>query len=62
MPIVGDAREVIVDLIVAVKAELDAGNQADLTGWWRQLDSWRTVYPLGYDTPADGSLSPQYVI
>jgi acetolactate synthase-1/2/3 large subunit len=62
VPIVGDAREVIADLIVAVKAELDAGNQADLTGWWRQLDAWRTVYPLGYDTPADGSLSPQYVI
>jgi acetolactate synthase I/II/III large subunit len=62
VPIVGDAREVITELIVAVRAELDAGNQADLTGWWRQLEAWRTVYPLGYDTPSDGSLSPQYVI
>ena len=61
VPIVGDAREVIADLIVAVRAELEAGNQADLTGWWRQLDAWRTTYPLAYDTPSDGSLSPQYV-
>src|ERR687894_436000 len=34
----------------------------DLTEWWAQLDSWRTTYPLGYDWPDDGSLSPQYVI
>jgi acetolactate synthase-1/2/3 large subunit len=62
IPIVGDAREVIADLIVAVRAELDAGHQADLTGWWRQLNSWRTTYPAGYDLPSDGSLSPQYVV
>ncbi len=62
VPIVGDAREVITDLIAAVKSELEAGRQADLTGWWRQLDGWRDVYPLGYDTPDDGSLAPQYVI
>jgi acetolactate synthase-1/2/3 large subunit len=62
VPIVGDAREVIADLLVAVRAELDGGHQADLTGWWRQLESWRTTYPVGYDIPADGSLSPQYVI
>jgi acetolactate synthase-1/2/3 large subunit len=62
VPIVGDAREVIADLIVAVRAELEAGNQADLTGWWKQLDGWRQTYPLAYDSPADGSLSPQHVI
>jgi acetolactate synthase-1/2/3 large subunit len=62
VPIVGDARDVIVDLVVAVRAELEAGNQADLTGWWKQLDGWRQTYPLAYDSPADGSLSPQQVI
>jgi acetolactate synthase-1/2/3 large subunit len=62
VPIVGDARDVIADLIVAVRAELEAGNQADLTGWWKQLDGWRQTYPLAYDSPADGSLSPQQVI
>ncbi|MEU8340093.1 acetolactate synthase large subunit [Actinomadura meyerae] len=62
VPIVGDAREVIADLIVAVQNEHEQGRKGDYTDWWRQLDAWRETYPLGYDTPADGSLSPQYVI
>ena len=62
VPIVGDALEVITELVAAVTAEFAAGNQADTTSWWKQLDSWRTTYPLGYDTPDDGSLSPQHVI
>ena len=62
VPIVGDARDVVIDLVAAVRAEIEAGNQADLTGWWKQLDAWRQTYPLAYDTPADGSLSPQQVI
>ncbi|HEY2983611.1 MAG TPA: acetolactate synthase large subunit [Jatrophihabitantaceae bacterium] len=62
IPIVGDAREVLAELIPAVRAEFDAGNRADLTGWWQQLDAWRETYPLGYDEPSDGTLAPQYVI
>jgi acetolactate synthase-1/2/3 large subunit len=61
VPIVGDCKEVLVDLIAAVEAERATGT-ADLTAWWTQLDAWRTTYPLGYDWPDDGSLSPQYVI
>jgi acetolactate synthase-1/2/3 large subunit len=62
VPIVGDAREVLAELIPAVRAEFDAGNRADLTGWWQQLDAWRETYPLRYDAPSDGTLAPQYVI
>jgi acetolactate synthase I/II/III large subunit len=62
IPIVGDCREVIADLVVAVQAELDAGGSLDYAGWWRQLDQLRTTYPLGYDTPEGGELAPQYVI
>ena len=62
VPIVGDCKEIITQLIAAVQAEYDAGHRADLTGWWAQLDSWRATYPLGYEEPADGSLAPQYVI
>jgi acetolactate synthase-1/2/3 large subunit len=61
VPIVGDAREVIVELIEAVQAERRHGH-ADLTAWWERLDGLRGGYPLGYDWPADGSLAPQYVI
>jgi acetolactate synthase-1/2/3 large subunit len=62
VPIVGDCKEVITQLIAAVQAEYDSGHRADLTGWWAQVDSWRATYPLGYEEPADGSLAPQYVI
>jgi acetolactate synthase-1/2/3 large subunit len=62
VPIVGDAREVISELVVALRAEHAAGRRADLTEWWRQLDELRETYPLGYDEPGDGSLSPQRVI
>ncbi|WP_264159812.1 acetolactate synthase large subunit [Actinomadura montaniterrae] len=62
VPIVGDAREVIADLIVAVQNEHEAGRKGDYEDWWRQLNAWRDTYPLGYDIPEDGSLSPQYVI
>ena len=62
VPIVGDCREVIADLIVAVQAELDAGAGLDYAAWWRQLDQLRGTYPLGYDVPSGGELAPQYVI
>jgi acetolactate synthase I/II/III large subunit len=62
VPIVGDCREVIADLIAAVRAEYEQGRQPDLGAWQAQLDAWRTTYPLGYDEPDDGTLAPQHVI
>jgi acetolactate synthase I/II/III large subunit len=62
VPIVGDCREVIADLIVAIQAELEAGGSFDYAPWWRQLDQLRGTYPLGYDIPANGEMAPQYVI
>ncbi|HSF27079.1 MAG TPA: acetolactate synthase large subunit [Actinomycetes bacterium] len=62
VPIVGDAREVIADLIVAVQAEHAAGHSADYGAWWAALDQWRTTYPLGYLEPPPGEVSPQRVI
>src|SRR5690349_19409588 len=62
VPIVGDCREVIIELIGAIRGEQESGEQADLAAWWSQLDALRATYPLGYDEPDDGSLSPQYAI
>jgi acetolactate synthase-1/2/3 large subunit len=62
VPIVGDVREVLLELIPALEAEFAADHRADLTGWWRQIDQWRETYPLGYEEPSDGTLAPQYVI
>ena len=62
VPIVGDCREVIADLVAAVRADHEQGRRPDLTAWRVQLDSWRGTYPRGYDEPDDGTLAPQYVI
>jgi acetolactate synthase-1/2/3 large subunit len=61
VPIVGDCREVIADLIVAVQAEYDAGHKGNAAPWLAQCQAWRDRYPLGYETH-DDALSPQYVI
>ncbi|MBE9376220.1 acetolactate synthase large subunit [Saccharopolyspora sp. HNM0983] len=60
VPIVGDCKDVIAELTEAVSAEEHIA--PDLTSWWEQLADWRDRFPLGYDRPADGSLSPEYVI
>jgi acetolactate synthase-1/2/3 large subunit len=72
VPIVGDARHVIDELIAAVSANAGGGPVQTGAGtvaaggaypaWWAQLDDLRNRYPLGYDEPTDGTLAPQYVI
>jgi acetolactate synthase-1/2/3 large subunit len=62
VPIVGDVRDVLADLVVAVQAENEAGRRGDYDAWRRQCESWKRTYPVGYDEPGDGSLAPQYVI
>ena len=59
--VLGDLKNTISALIPALKAALSK-NQPDLTAWLRQMNSLKAAYPLGYDKPKDGSLSPQYVI
>jgi acetolactate synthase-1/2/3 large subunit len=61
VPIVGDCGEVIGELITAVTAEFESGCP-DLAPWWAQLNNYRTTFPLGYDRPSDGMLSPQFAI
>ncbi|MCA2206657.1 acetolactate synthase large subunit [Nocardia rosealba] len=64
VPIVGDAREVIIELIETLKADPQSGAAPllNLTEWWAYLSDIRDNYPLGWKTPSDGSLSPEYVI
>jgi len=62
VPIVGDCKEIIAELITAVRAEYGTGGPTELTKWWQQLDGWRDNFSRGYEWPSDGALSPQYVI
>jgi acetolactate synthase I/II/III large subunit len=62
VPIVGDAKEVIAELIGAVRAEQASGRTGDYAAWRDTLDRMRSTYPLGYTPAPDGALAPQYVI
>ena len=59
--IVGDLKNILRALNPATKAAL-AKSQPDLTPWLTETYGWRSKFPLGYDKPSDGSVSPQYVI
>jgi acetolactate synthase-1/2/3 large subunit len=58
VPIVGDCKDVIRDLIAAFRGEQEAG---DYEPWRTQVAQWKATYPLGY-TSDEESLSPQYAI
>ncbi|HVM65281.1 MAG TPA: biosynthetic-type acetolactate synthase large subunit, partial [Acidimicrobiales bacterium] len=60
VPIVGDCRQVIEELVSAVR---DAGAQADRAEWIATLRRWQAEYPLQYETADEGGpLKPQMVI
>ncbi|MEV0615615.1 acetolactate synthase large subunit [Nonomuraea sp. NPDC050404] len=59
VPIVGDCKEVISDLISVIR-NLD--QKGDYTDWWTALNGYKRTYPLGYEEFEDGSLAPQYVM
>ncbi len=60
VPIVGDCKQVLTELVDAVRASTDPA--PELADWLTQLDGIRATFPLGFDRPADGSLSPELVI
>ena len=61
VPIVGDLKDVIADLIETYKST-PAAKSADYTEWWNTLNSLGKEYPLGYAEPTDGLLAPQHII
>lgn len=61
VPIVGDAKDVIIDLTAALGTALRESTP-DTDEWWTYLNGLREEFPLGYTEPTDGLLAPQYVI
>jgi acetolactate synthase I/II/III large subunit len=66
VPIVGDCRLVIEELVKAVKADRskreDAGGWPSLDEWHAQLRQWQERYPLVYEQVDGGPLKPQFCI
>ncbi|WP_394289019.1 acetolactate synthase large subunit [Microbacterium sp.] len=61
VPIVGDLKDVLVDLDAAFAAVTGA-RKPDISEWWSYLDGLRDEFPLGYAPTTDGLLAPQHVI
>lgn len=62
VPIVGDAAEVIGDLIAAVSTAKVEREFANTDAWWERLRMLQHKFPLGYEPTSDGLISPQYVV
>jgi acetolactate synthase I/II/III large subunit len=62
VPIVGDCRLVIEELVKAVQSNQQKRDWPDLTPWWMQLREWQERFPLHYEQLEDGPLKPQYCI
>jgi acetolactate synthase-1/2/3 large subunit len=62
VPIVGDCRVVLTQILEALEPELEATRQRDLREWWQQLRAWRDDHPLRFEQLPDGPLKPQTVI
>ncbi len=61
VPIVGDVKAVITDLIAMLR-QYETPGKIDMTAWWAYLEELQSTYPLSYGPQSDGSLSPEYVI
>ncbi len=64
VPIVGDVRETLNDLIALVDEAQAAGQKLNvkaLENWWKQINEWRKRDCLKYDRAA-ATIKPQFVV
>jgi acetolactate synthase-1/2/3 large subunit len=61
VPIVGDVRHVLDDMLKVVRASERHPDPQALETWWGQIRRWAATDCLAYDTEAD-VIKPQYVV
>ncbi|MGV4302834.1 acetolactate synthase large subunit [Trueperella pyogenes] len=59
--LLGDLRETISALIDDIPAAFEQYGP-DYARWWAYLNKLSQTYPVGYEEPEDGLMSPQYVL
>ncbi len=57
VPLVGEVKSVLQDLIQVLKGK----KTADISAWWSQINEWRSIDSLAYQTK-EGVIKPQTVI
>ncbi len=61
IPIVGDAKLVMKDLLAEINKRDKKPDADALKRWWTQIEKWRSIDCLSYDRDSD-LIKPQYVI
>jgi len=62
IPIVGDVKEVLSELIAMIEESNARPDQAALAAWWDTIEGWRKRDCLRYDRGNKDVIKPQYVV
>jgi acetolactate synthase I/II/III large subunit len=61
VPIVGDVKDVLVEMLKLIAASGDKPDTKSLVSWWKQIEEWRAKDCLQYDRKST-KIKPQYVL
>ena len=62
VPIVGDVKDVLTEMIGMIRESSTRPDAAALADWWKTIEGWRSRDCLGYDRANTSVIKPQYVI
>jgi acetolactate synthase-1/2/3 large subunit len=62
VPIVGDCKTVLRELIQTLRATVNGEQKALRKPWWDQINEWRAAHPLAYEQDPNEAIKPQHVI
>lgn len=62
VPIVGDVKDVLVELINMVRESAQRADEKALALWWETIEAWRSRDCLKYDRGNKDVIKPQYVV
>ena len=62
IPIVGDVKEVLTEMIAMIKETSTRPDPAALGGWWEAIEGWRKRDCLKYKPGSGEIIKPQYVV
>jgi acetolactate synthase I/II/III large subunit len=62
VPIVGDVKDVLTELINMVRESTARADEKALAEWWKTIETWRSRDCLKYDRDNTDVIKPQYVI
>lgn len=61
IPLIGDAKSVIKQMLDQVPVETCATSAGRLSEWWKQIEEWKQYAPLAYKD-SDRVIMPQYLV